>query len=580
MLRRFLFLSLLLTVGGVFSGCRVPPSRPAPAVKADASAISEAEASTSSARLARAHAHFAAGVIHEMNDEAEAALQEYYQAALNDPENEGLQLDVTRRLLQNKQYEKSLELLTQATARPKASGAIYARLGVVYSQMGKYQEAASASRIAIKKSPGSLSGYQTLFFNYLQNKQPQEALKVLEEASKQPGADAEFLVGVSELYANFTLQNPSQKEAVRAKALTVLERAEKLKSPNVVLQFRLADGFNGLGETGKASRLYLDLLKHLPDVPLLRERLHARLASIYLRDSDRKKAVEQLEAIVRDDPTNPQAYYYLGYLNQRENKAAEAAEYYRKTILLDPNSFPEAYFDLALCQMSLKKPDEALATLEQARKKLPQTFAVEFYTGLAHTEKKDYAKALRYYIEAEVIAKATDAKLLTTELYFQLGATSERIGDFQQAEAYFEKCLDLAPDNHEAQNYLGYMWAERGIKLDKARELIDKAVKAEPKNPAFLDSLGWVFFKLNRPQEALEYVQKAVELSTEPDPTLLDHLGDIFGALNQPEKAREAWTHSLSLQPNEEIRKKLAQHPGTDAPGPKIEASPGAPDGT
>ena len=95
------------------------------------------------------------------------------------------------------------------------------------------------------------------------------------------------------------------------------------------------------------------------------------------------------------------------------------------------------------------------------------------------------------------------------------------------------------------------------MKLEKARELIEKAVKAEPKNAAFLDSLGWVLFKLNHPSEALKQILTAVELSEEPDATVYDHLGDIYAALKQPEKAREAWRKSLSIEPNDEVRKKL-----------------------
>jgi tetratricopeptide (TPR) repeat protein len=106
------------------------------------------------------------------------------------------------------------------------------------------------------------------------------------------------------------------------------------------------------------------------------------------------------------------------------------------------------------------------------------------------------------------------------------------------------------------------MWAEHGIKLDKARELIEKAVKAEPKNAAYLDSLGWVLFKLNQPKQALEYILKAIELSKEPDATVYDHLGDTYAALNQTEKAREAWRKSLDLEPSDQVRKKLESRAG------------------
>ena len=187
---------------------------------------------------------------------------------------------------------------------------------------------------------------------------------------------------------------------------------------------------------------------------------------------------------------------------------------------------------------------------------------MEFWTGLAYSQQKSYAEAIRHFTAAEVMAKATDPKRADEDLYFQLGAAYERTGDYAQAEQYFEKCLQLAPDAPEALNYLGYMWAEHGIKLEKARELIEKAVKAKPDSAAYLDSLAWVLFKLGQPKAALGHALKAIQLSSEPDATLFDHLGDIYAKLNDLEKAREAWTKSLSLEANAEVRKKL------DAPAP------------
>jgi len=512
-------------------------------------------------KIAQAHAHYAAAVVHEMNEENEAALEDYYKAAADDPRDQDLVLEVSRRLIQSKQLEKALELLSRAAAEPDASGAIFARLGIVYGQLGKLDQAIAAGRTAIKRSPEELAGYQNLFVSYLQNKQEQDALKVLDEAAKQSSTDANFVITLAELYLSYANQVPSQKTKTQAKAAALLGRAEKLALVNPSLRLRLAEAYNALGNTDKAADLYLELLKKLPDLPMLRERIHAKLAGIYLRSSDHKRAVEQLEAIVREDPTNPEAYYYLGYISYTEHKPAEAAEYFAKTIVLNPD-FPDPYYELALCQTSLDKPDDALATLEKARKKFPQNYLLELCTGLAYAKKKEYNHAVEHYTAAEVIAKATDPSRLDDQFYFQFGATYERLGDYTQAEHYFEKCLQLAPDSAEAQNYLGYMWAEHDQKLDKARELIEKAVKSQPKNAAYLDSLGWVLYKLHQPREALGYILKAVELTDQPDATLYDHLGDIYSALDQPEKARDAWTKSLAVEPNDQIRKKLEEHGG------------------
>ncbi len=496
-----------------------------------------------------------------MDDDTEGALQEYSQAATLDPDNEALVMEVSRRLLQNKQPDKALDILKLAAARPQASGAVFARLGLVYSQLGKYDQAVTASRMAVKRAPALLAGYQNLYLTYVQNKQPQEGLKVLDAAAAQPHTDADFLVGLSELYTSFILQAPAQREKVKPKALGVLKRAQALNPATASLRVRLAEGFSSFGDSSRAAEIYLGLLKALPDVPLVRERVHARLADIFLRDSDRKRAIEQLEALVKDDPTNPQAYYWLGYLAYSENKPAEAADYLSKSILFKPD-FEFAYYDLALAQLKLDKPAEALATLDQARKLFPKTFVMELYAGLACTRQKAYADAIRHLTEAEVIARATDPASLDKEFYFQFGAVYERAGNLDQSEEYFQKCLQLQPDFPEAQNYLGYMWAEHGLKLDQARKLIEKAVKAEPKNAAYLDSMGWVLYKLKEPQQALSYILKAVELSQEPDATLYDHLGDIYAALHDFDKAREAWTKSLSVEASDAVRKKL------DAPPP------------
>ena len=101
------------------------------------------------------------------------------------------------------------------------------------------------------------------------------------------------------------------------------------------------------------------------------------------------------------------------------------------------------------------------------------------------------------------------------------------------------------------------MWAERGVKLDEALAMIQKAVKLQPDNAAFLDSLAWVLYKLKRVEDAVPPMLKAIEHTEEPDPTLYDHLGDIYAALKQNEKAREAWGKALKSEPNPDIQKKL-----------------------
>jgi tetratricopeptide (TPR) repeat protein len=562
MLRR-LWLSTLIAAAGsaLLVGCRsLPLSQPSPAKENAADLKREMADERALAKAAEAHAHYARGVLHEMNEEQEAATAEYSQAALLDPANEGLILEVSQRLMQTKQPEKALEIVNRATAEPNASGRLYARQGLIYAQLGKTEQAIAANRQAILRTPDALDPYQNLCLIYLRAKQPQEALKILDDAAARPKVAAEYLVAVADLYMTVGLGVPAQKEVANARALAVLKRADQLNPTNPALRLRMADSFNMLGESTRAARLYLEALKRLPDAPMVRERVRANLADIYLRGSENKLAAEQLEALIRDDPTNPKAYYLLGRFALEANKPAEAVEHFKKMLVLSPD-FEPVYYLLAMAQIDLNKPAEAVATLEKARKKFPSSFALEFWTATALSRKKDYAEAMKHYTAAEVTAKATDAKQLDERFYFQLGATCERMGDFTEAAKYFERSIQIAPNFAESLNYLGYMWAEHGTNLVRAKELIEKAVKAEPKSAAYLDSLAWVLFKLDQPKEALPYALKSVELCETPDATVYDHLGDIYAALKQIEKAREAWRKALELEPNPAIQKKL------DAPG-------------
>lgn len=505
---------------------------------------------------AEAHALYAAAVIHELNNETEAALQEFHQAALKDPANDALILDVSGRFLESQQPEKALELLQAAVKRPNVSGAIYAQLGLVYSRLGRNAEAMAANRVAVKKAPGLLAGYYNLFFNYLQTKETEQALNTLDAAAKQSNTDVGFFIGLAELYANYAQQFPSQRETVITKTLVALERAEKLKPASPQLRRKLADGFYVAGNPDKAAGHYLSVLDQLADLPQVREVVRARLTNIYLRARDRKRAIGQLEAIVRDDPANAQAYYFLGSIAYEEHRWSDMVDYLKKALLFRPD-LESAYYDLASAQIALGKVDEAIVTLNTARRNFPQNFVSEYLLGMAQGRQKNHAEAIRHFTAAEVIAQATETNRLTHGFYFEVGAAFERNGDPAQAESYFEKCLKRQPDFAEALNYLGYMWTERGEKLDQARELIEKALKLQPNSPAYLDSMGWVLFKQNQPKEALDYVLKAVVLNPEPDATLYDHLGDIYAALNNMGQAREAWRKSLAVEKNDAVQKKL-----------------------
>jgi tetratricopeptide (TPR) repeat protein len=545
------------------AGCATRSSGPTAHRHANAKAVvhikSPAPAKTNSVAepTTEALAHFAAGISFEANTNHALALSHFEKAADADPGNEPLVIELSRQYLLHKQTTKALDLLTRAAKHPNATAEVYGWLAEAYLKSGKTNQAIEASRRALETWPSDLEGYRSLAATYLQIGEPQESLKVLHRAAKVHDIDAKFLIGVADLYAAWAQGRSKQKDLIKTNAVALLDKAAALEMEPESVQ-RLADLYNHFGETKKATEFYLKVLKHETEPSVVSDAVHEELANIYLQNDDRKGAYEQLEAIVRDNPTRyPQAWFQLGVLAYDDRKLIDAARSFEKAILLNTN-LQRAYYNLALVQIDLKHNDDALRTLATADAKFKNTFLNEYFNAVAQMHMKNYKEAVHHFTAAEVIAKVKDPARLTYDFYFQVGAACERNHDEKEAERYFLKCIDQSPDSPEALNYLGFMWADRGENLEKAREYIERAVKKEPKNAAYIDSMGWVLFKLHRPQEALTWILKAQELSPEPDATLLDHLGDIYMALNQEDKAHESWKQSLSLEKNDDVQKKLA----------------------
>ena len=568
MLQRICLWFATVSLGAVLASCATRSAQrstgaaaPPPKTSAEVQDYSD---SAVDART-EAHARYTAAILDDLNDEHAAAAENYYKAAVASPGDEPLVLEAAGKLLRQKQTDRAIEILRKCAGRSGSSAEVSARLGLAYSVAGRKELAIEASRSAIRKDPNSFEGYQYLAQQYLQAGQKEEGIKVLDEAARQPKTDAEFLIDLGEAYLAFVRGNSPGDP--KAKATESFRRATLLNPVHPNLLQRLGDGFNQLGESERAIDYYTKLLRKIPALTFVRD----RLIELYLRRQERDKAAEELKTALKESPANPQAQYLLGSIYLEDKKMAEAEDCFNKTMLLNP-TFEPVYYDLAMVLISADKPRQAIETLDKARGKFQQSFVGEFYTGLAYSRLKDYATTLKHFTRAETIARATATNRLTHTFYFQLASAYERNQKFQDAEAYFRKALELSPDFPEALNYLGYMWAERGQNLDEARTMIEKAVKLEPKNAAYLDSLGWVLFKLHRAEEALKWIEKSIENSEEPDATLYDHLGDIYERLNQTAKAREAWKKSVSIEASPQVEKKLKGE--TASPTKTVPADP------
>ena len=132
----------------------------------------------------------------------------------------------------------------------------------------------------------------------------------------------------------------------------------------------------------------------------------------------------------------------------------------------------------------------------------------------------------------------------------------ERMGNWDMAELDLQQARELSGDEPNVLNYLGYSWIDQGIHLDEGLKIITMAVQKEPKNGAFVDSLGWAYYKLGDYANALKYLEAASQMEA-TDPVITDHLGDALWRVGRRVEARYQWRKALAFEPTDEDRAKI-----------------------
>ncbi|HQU27574.1 MAG TPA: tetratricopeptide repeat protein, partial [Nitrospirales bacterium] len=218
---------------------------------------------------------------------------------------------------------------------------------------------------------------------------------------------------------------------------------------------------------------------------------------------------------------------------------------------------------LGFVSYRLKRNNEAISYLEKAIKLNPKRTESYLLFGLTYFQMEDYQSA-KTKLEEGILQDPANA-----ELHFNLGTVLDKLNQFDEAVREMQQTLELDPEHADALNYLGYSYADRGIKFEEALDLTRRAVALKPHNGYYVDSLAWALYKLGRVDEALEAIQRAASLVSD-DPVIYEHLGEIFLSREERDKARDAWLHSLQLDSTNESLKKRFREMGFGEPIPTI----------
>lgn len=277
------------------------------------------------------------------------------------------------------------------------------------------------------------------------------------------------------------------------------------------------------------------------------------------------KAFAVLEGIVRDDPTDVSQRRLLAEVLERRKRYPEAAAQLETAIQVGTGTAAD-YEKLANLWLGLREPDRAVTLVTRAVRLFPDAPGFRAQLGMAYSAKEDMPRAIKAFEEADQMAKDGGMVTFNHVFYFRYGVVLERAERHAEAAVQLEKSIEMTPESEPDQlanrlNYLGYMWVDLGQQLDKAAELIERAVALEPENPAFLDSLGWLYHKQGKHQEALEELQRAEALLKELQPEdaeILEHIAQVQVALGQRDDAIKTLERAAALQtPDEKVANRV-----------------------
>jgi len=285
-----------------------------------------------------------------------------------------------------------------------------------------------------------------------------------------------------------------------------------------------------------ATEQYLILHNNLPEDG----EVALSLALLYIEIKKLDEAVVALEHLIEIDKKVPIANYYLGRIAQNQGDDKQAVAYYLRVHSGD-YAF-DAQLRIGVLLAVLGKPDEGLAKLEAlAEGQTAWELRVKAY--LAQGEILRDQK--RFKEGVEMYSRALQQKRDDTTLLYARGLMAEKVDRLDMTESDLLKVISKEPKNADALNALGYTLADRTARYQEALDYIKRAAELVPDDPAILDSLGWVSYRLGKMDEALKWLSRAFEKLQ--DAEIAAHYGEVLWYMNQKDKAREIWNKGKAL---------------------------------
>jgi tetratricopeptide (TPR) repeat protein len=517
----------------------------------------------------KAYDHFVNGDLYEQSGNLDAAVDEYRKALILDPTSAEIRRNLSEIYFQQQRYDEAAILRSEIEAKTtddfnfigdcmrftkdfENAAKFYARsleldstqyvTRIYYARilefLGQNDQAEKQYKAVVNYAPSKADALIDLAGFYLKLNKLDKGIETYSKAREADPQDVRPLIGMATVFL---------AKGDTLKADTLYMNVAEMNWDDSEVLVSLIPWFLSTEDLDGAEKVGGRIAELMPNDLLAQK----RFAMILYGNEKFAKAESLFTMIIDQGDKDAAVFFYMARMKQESEDYPAAEQYFRKSLNI-ADTVTEAWINLAIVVDQQKRYQDAIDVMGQALMTIPEdSNAILLYTAILHGRNEHFDLAREGYLR--LLHSNPD----DIGLRFSLASADERLGNFEDAEKGFKWVLSKDSQNAMALNYLGYMYADKGVKLKESKELIEKALKIDPENGAYLDSYAWVLYKLGQYDEALVQMKKAVKTESE-DPVVYDHQGDIYLALNQMELARECWSKALELKPEDEtIRSKL-----------------------
>ncbi|MFO7998331.1 MAG: tetratricopeptide repeat protein [Bacteroidales bacterium] len=505
---------------------------------------------------------------------------------------------------------EAISLYDQATQFDPGNDAAHYELAKIHAMQGQFDDALAYAHTAAELSPDNHHYQVALADIHILNNNVPEAILVYESLVTKHPENVDFAYNLASAY----LYNDQRDEAMamynhieeligfsedisiqKQKILVSQEKfdeaiaeAEKMISffPEEPVYYELlGELYRETGQIEKARALYETMLEIDPGNPMA----HLLMADYYQDRGERLKAFESLKIAFRSPeldaegksriiysffmlsendpvylkqalelcdimvemhPDDPESYLIYGDFLNREERFEEARELFLTAARLDPSRV-EVWQQILSIDTRLSDFDALLEHSELALEYFFEYPLLFLFNGLAHMQLNNFEDAASSFEYALVLAVSDDE--IKEDLYALLGDTHHSLGNNEQSDEYYEKALELNPENATALNNYSYHLSVRKERLDEAEQMSKRAIELEADNPAFLDTHGWILYQKGRFEQAREWIWRSLQNAPQASPTVLEHYGDVLFQLGQHDEAVRYWEKALEAGEGTEL---------------------------